>query len=138
MLKKLIDKFLTREIITYIIAGVLTTLVNLAASYVLYNLLGIEENLTTAIAWAVAVAFAYVINNYWVFLAGNEGAKQETVKIGKFVLSRLFTYVVEATGVYIFITRLGCNFWLIKIILMVIVTILNYIFSKLIVFIKAG
>lgn len=135
MIRKIIDKLFTREIITYVIAGVLTTLVNLAATYALHDMLGMEENLTTAVAWVIAVAFAYVINNYWVFLQGNEGAGKETVKIGKFVLSRLFTYVVEALGVYIFITKLDYNFWLIKIILMVIVTILNYVFSKLLVFV---
>lgn len=149
-IKALVIKY--REIITYLIAGVLTTLVNLAATYLLHDLCGLNEDmyiiggsgsglafdgaqLTTAIAWAVAVAFAYWINNGWVFRAGNEGGAKEAAKIGKFVLARLFTFVVEWLGVLIFITNMGCNFWLVKIILMVIVTVLNYVFSKLLIFI---
>lgn len=134
--KKLIADLLSKEIVKYIIAGGFTTLVNLIVSWLLYEVIGIEENATTAIAWIVAVAFAYVINNYWVFKTGKEKAGKEIVKIAEFTGSRLITYVLEALGVYIFITRLQYNFWLIKIILMVIVTLLNYVFSKMIVFVK--
>ena len=80
------EKLFNREVITYVIAGVLTTLVNLVAKFIFLNLMGLNENLTTALAWVVAVAFAYVINNYWVFLKGNEGAGREAVKILKFTI----------------------------------------------------
>ncbi len=130
LIKKIMKKLMTREIITYLIAGVLTTFVNLAVSYLLYDVLKMNENLVTIIAWVAAVAFAYVINNVWVFRDKYVNVKTESVKVGKFVAARLFTYVVEAIGVYIFITRMEFNFWVIKFILIVIVTILNYFFSK--------
>ena len=126
----------SREIVTYLIAGVLTTLVNFAASFVFFDLLGLNENITTVIAWIVAVAFAYIINNIWVFQKGNEGGKKEAEKVGKFVTARLFTLAVEWLGIYIFVTNLHIVFWLVKIPLAVIVTILNYVFSKLFVFMK--
>ncbi len=133
-IKKIIKILFSREMITYLIAGVLTTLVNFAATYLFFDICGLDENLTTAIAWLVAVSFAYVINNYWVFLAGNEGQGKELAKIGKFFLSRLFTYVVEALGIYVFVTYLEYPMWPVKIVLMVVVIVLNYVFSKLLVF----
>ena len=132
----IMKKLMTREVITYLIAGVLTTIVNLAVSYLLYDILKMNENIVTIIAWVAAVAFAYVINNLWVFRDKYVNFKTESVKVGKFVAARLFTYVVEAVGVYVFITRMGCNFWVIKFILIVIVTILNYFFSKFLIFLN--
>lgn len=136
MIKKIREKLFTREIITYLIAGVMTTLVNFAASYLLYDVFGVEENLTTGIAWVVAVIFAYLVNNFWVFRQGNEGSKQESVKFIKFVIARLLTLVVELGGVFIFVTKLEIEYWLVKIPLAVVVTVLNYIFSKVFIFIK--
>lgn len=153
------DKLFSREVITYVIAGLLTTLVNLVAKFIFLNLLGIEENITTALAWIVAVAFAYVINNYWVFLKGNEGAGRETVKVLKFTLGRIATYIIEAAGIYFFITKdwihyildiipslsekiyasPKCDtikFWIVQLPLMFLVIVLNYFFSKLFVFVN--
>ena len=152
------EKIMNREVITYIIAGVLTTVVNLIAKFIFKNLLGIDENITTALAWIVAVAFAYVINNYWVFLKGNEGAGKETVKIIKFTLARIGTYIIEAGGIYLLITLkhiddiLGIfpslldkinaspnseniKFWIVQLPLQFLVIVLNYVFSKLFVFV---
>lgn len=151
-------KLLNREVITYIIAGILTTIVNLIAKFIFLNLFKLNENATTAIAWVIAVAFAYIINNYWVFLKGNEGFKQESIKITKFTIARLATYVIEALGIYLFITKdwvhyiidifpslanniyasPNCDtikFWIIQLPLQFLVIVLNYIFSKLFIFI---
>ena len=153
------QKLFSREVITYVIAGVLTTLVNLVAKYIFYNLLGIEENVTTALAWVVAVAFAYVINNYWVFLKGNEGASKEAVKILKFTVGRIATYIIEAAGIYFFITKdfvhyvldiitsiaekiyasPNCDtikFWIVQLPMQFLVIVLNYFFSKFFVFVS--
>ena len=153
------EKLLNREVITYVIAGALTTLVNFVASFILLNLMGIDENVTTALAWIIAVAFAYIINNYWVFLKGNEGAGKESVKIIKFTIARIATYVIEAAGIYLFVTRdwiqncldiipalsekitasPSCDtikFWIVKLPLQFVVIVLNYVFSKLFVFVN--
>lgn len=136
MIKKLWGIVTSREIITYFIAGILTTLVNFVASFIFYDLFHINENITTVLSWVVAVVFAYVINNAWVFQKGNEGGKQEAQKVSKFVLARLFTLFIEWVGIYLFVTRLEVVFWFVKIPLAVIVTILNYVFSKLFIFMK--
>ena len=138
MIKKLWNLFVNREMITYIIAGVLTTIVNFVASYLGYDCLHWNENLVTAIAWVIAVVFAYVINKYWVFLEKKEEAAGEAAKFGKFVAGRLFTLAVEWLGIFVFVTTLKVPFWPVKLVLAVVVTILNYVFSKMFVFISGS
>ena len=48
-----------KETILYAISGALTTLVNFATSYLLYNVLGVNENITNAVAWVAAILFAF-------------------------------------------------------------------------------
>ena len=138
MIKKLWNLFVNRETVTYIIAGVLTTLVNFVASFLGYDCLHWNENLVTAMAWVVAVIFAYVINKYWVFLEKKEAAAGEAVKFGKFIAGRLFTLAVEWFGIFLFVTTWKVAFWPVKLVLAVIVTVLNYLISKLFVFIKGS
>ncbi len=136
MIKKLWNLFVNRETITYIIAGVMTTLVNFITSYIFYDCLHWNENLVTAVAWIVAVIFAYIVNKYWVFLEKKGETVKEAVKFGKFIAGRLFTLAVEWLGVFVFVTTLEVPFWPVKLVLAVIVTVLNYLISKLFVFIS--
>jgi membrane protein implicated in regulation of membrane protease activity len=48
----------------------------------------------------------------------------------------LFTLAVEWFGVFLFVTTLKVPFWPVKLVLAVIVTVLNYVISKVFVFIK--
>lgn len=137
-MKKLWNLFVNRETITYLIAGVLTTLVNFVASFLGYDCLHWNENFVTAVAWIIAVLFAYAINKYWVFLEKREAAAGEAVKFGKFIAGRLFTLAVEWLGIFLFVTTLQLAFWPIKLVLAVVVTILNYVFSKVFVFISSS
>lgn len=138
VIKKLWNLFVNRETITYIIAGVMTTLVNFVASYIGYDCLHWNENTVTAIAWVVAVLFAYVVNKYWVFLEKKGEAAGEAIKLGKFFAGRLFTLAVEWLGIFVFVTTLKVPFWPVKLVLAVVVTVLNYIISKLFVFISGS
>lgn len=139
-----------KEIINYIIFGVLTTVVNFAVFWLFNRLLGRDFYLASnVIAWIAAVAFAYVTNRIWVFQSKVKSAKGVLKEIGEFFLSRLFSLGVEEAGLLIFVDLLkfkNLSFELFsfavtgemlsKIILAVIVVILNYIFSKFIIFKK--
>ena len=129
----LYKKIINRETITYGIAGVLTTIVNFASYEGLYRL-GVPNLTANAIAWVIAVAFAYVVNKKNVFLSKSDTVKDEASKLTKFFGARLVTLAVEQLGMYIFINRLGFYRLLVKACLAVIVIILNYIFSKLYIF----
>ena len=57
-IKKIVEKVWTKEVILYIVFGILTTLVNLSSFYVLNNIWRWNENLSNLIAILLAVLFA--------------------------------------------------------------------------------
>lgn len=135
-IKKLWKMFVNREVITYGIAGVATTVVNFVAYHLFCNIMLIPNLTANAIAWVVAVAFAYVVNARWVFREEKEEASAESKKVVKFFGARLATFVVEEAGMFLLVDVLhGPNLWM-KAIVAVLVIILNYVFSKLFVFVK--
>ncbi len=131
---RLWDKFVTRETVSYAIVGVLTTVVNLVSFDLLCNKLGINDLIGNIIAWVIAVTFAYVTNNLFVFRSGIEEKVKEVTKIVKFFSARLVTLGIEELGILIFVTWLCLPNMMIKLALSVIVIIVNYIFSKLFIF----
>lgn len=133
---KLWRKFVNRETITYAIAGVLTTVVNLITFDLIANKMQVNDLLANVIAWILAVSFAYVVNNFWVFHSGIGKESKEIEKIVKFFGARLVTLGIEEAGILCFVTWLHFNNMAVKLGLAVIVIIVNYIFSKLYIFNK--
>ncbi|MCR5521236.1 MAG: GtrA family protein [Lachnospiraceae bacterium] len=128
------------ETVLYAISGALTTLVNFAVSYLLYNILGINENITNAVAWITAILFAFFSAHIFVFKTSKKEYAAVISPIKRFLYfaaGRVFTLVVELTATYIFVTKLEKDFWLIKVVISVVVIILNYLISKFIVFKKS-
>ena len=139
-----------KEIINYIIFGVLTTVVNFIVFWLFNRLLGKNYYLiSNVIAWVAAVAFAYITNKIWVFESKVTKPKALIKEIVEFFVARLFSLGVEEAGLLIFVDLLkfkNLSFELFtfaitgeilaKIILAVVVVILNYIFSKFIIFKK--
>lgn len=128
-------KVVNRETITYIFAGVLTTIVNFISYEGLYRL-GLENLTANAWAWVIAVTFAYIVNKKNVFQSKSRNVKDEATKVTKFFGARLITLGVEQFGMYLFINRLGFYRLLVKACIAVVVIILNYVFSKIFVFHK--
>ena len=58
-IKSIIKKFCTKEVISYIIFGILTTLVNITISFVLTTACKIEGNLSSTIGIICSILFAY-------------------------------------------------------------------------------
>jgi putative flippase GtrA len=132
---RLIKKIVNRETIAYIIAGVLTTIVNFISYEGLYRL-GLSNLKANAIAWVIAVTFAYFVNKKQVFLSKSSSITDEARKISKFFGARLITLVVEQAGMFIFVDVFGFYRLLVKAVIAVIVIILNYLFSKIFIFNK--
>lgn len=131
-----------KEIINYLIFGVLTTIVNLIVKYVLlFTILDatkpIELQTAIIISWIVAVLFAYFTNRKFVFESTTENKLKEFVS---FVVARLSTLFLEMAIMWFFVTLLKLNSDLYVVIFTLIaqvaVIIGNYIFSKLFVFKK--
>ncbi len=134
-LKMLIKKVLTREVIFYIIFGVLTTIANIGVFYLL-TLLGLNENIANIIAIIVAVLFAYFTNRKLVFNSTASTFKEKLTEFYKFMLGRAFTMVVEALGFPLFYNVLGIQELISKLMISFIVIVLNFFISKFFAFKK--
>lgn len=128
-----LKKLFNRETIAYTIAGVLTTIVNLISYEGLYRL-GLSNLLSNALAWVAAVTFAYIVNKWNVFRSRSENTLDETVKVIKFFAARIVTLGIEQFGMYLFVEVLDIYRWFVKGSLMIIVIVVNYIFSKYYIF----
>ncbi len=129
-----------REIISYLIVGVLTTIVSYGVYYVLtISLLNpndkIELQIANIISWICAVAFAYFTNRKYVFKSKDDNILKES---SKFCLSRVFTLLLDMLTMFIMVSTLHINDRVSKLVSQVLITIGNYIISKFFVFKKEG
>ena len=131
--KWLFQKLVNRETITYAIAGTLTTIVNFVSLELLCRI-GIPTLTANAIAWVIAVAFAYLVNKINVFQSKSDDAKDEVKMVTKFFGLRLITLGIEQLGMLIFVVWMGYQRLIVKAFLAIIVIVLNYVFSKLLIF----
>lgn len=151
MMNKIKDLWVKyKEIIMYLIFGVATTAVN----WVVYSLLmqvalvhapgsdDVKMTVSNVIAWIAAVVFAFVTNKLWVFESKSWALKVATREFVSFVASRLATGVIEWFGPLLLFKigldqdLFGVKGFVAKIVCSVLVVILNYVFSKLLVFTK--
>lgn len=124
------------DILTYLIFGVLTTVVNYLVYLPCYNLLGLSASVSNVIAWVAAVAFAYLTNKPFVFRSHDWSAKTVIPELTKFVGTRLGSGALETLILFGSVDLLAWNGNVWKLVTSVLVVILNYIGSKLLVFRK--
>ncbi len=152
-IKNLIKKLINKETVTYLIFGVLTTVVNFGV-FKLFDLIFTRSFsvdltlLTNFIAWVLSVAFAYVTNKLFVFESKSWSRRVLAKEIPSFVGARVFSLGVESLGLLIFIKWLGFDSYVLevfpgfalggkmltKIALSVIIVVMNYVFSKFVIF----
>lgn len=124
------------DVITYLVFGVLTTLVNYVVYLPVYNVLGLSAAVSNAIAWVVAVAFAFLTNKPFVFKSSDWSAKTLVPELTKFVGCRVASGAAETLILLLAVDILGWNGNLWKLLVSVLVVIMNYFGSKLLVFKK--
>lgn len=129
-IKKLIRKFCTREVISYLIFGILTTVVNIVVSLLLESVFHLEGNLSSTIGIIACILFAYFTNRKWVFTSTASTKKEKLSEFGKFILGRMVTMVVEMAGFFLLYTVLSLPFFISKCSITVLVIILNFFISK--------
>lgn len=125
------------EVISYIIFGVLTTIVNIVANGICKNNLHINYLISNFIAWLAAVLFAYVVNKVFVFHSHNETKRQALREFSLFIGARVVSFGVDEPGMILLYGVFHMNNGVAKIITNILVMIINYFFSKLIIFRKA-
>lgn len=159
-IKELCEKY--REIIVYIIVGVMTTIFCWVVAWIMEHFIfdatiAFENFLINTICWVAGVLFAYPLNRKWVFKSTNPRVIKEFFG---FAGSRLSTYFLDIFIMWLFVnvfpftglikkitlsmgkefdqgTLDSLNFWVAKIFISsVLVMIANYVFSKLLIFKK--
>lgn len=131
-MKKLFIKY--KEVIMYLIFGVLTTLVNIITYYISTKIFLINYQISNIIAWIISVTFAFITNKLYVFESKtNDRILKEVIS---FYSLRLFSLVIDIFTMYIMVSLLSVDDLIAKIIANVIVIVINYITSKLITFKK--
>lgn len=115
-----------RELYSYLITGVLTTLINFILYFSLRNVIGIIY--ANIIAFIGAVLFAYITNKIYVFESTNNSVKESIL----FFTMRIVTLVIET--ILLYLMSLVIFNGLAKVLVSIINIILNYIFSKFIIF----
>ena len=122
-----------KELISYLIFGVLTTVVNIVVYYVFNTWLQVNYLVSNAIAWIASVLFAYITNRKYVFESKNTSMFNELVK---FIGARLSTGIMDMILMWLLVDVLSMNSMFSKIIVNVLVIVLNYVLSKVFVFKK--
>lgn len=134
MIHKLYRKY--KEIINYLIIGVLTTIVSLGIYYglvltVLNPGQPVQLQATNIISWALSVAFSYLANRWFVFESRNRNILKE---VTAFFVARLGTLFIDMGFMFVTVTCCNMNDKIAKIVVQVIVISANYLFSKFWVF----
>ena len=125
-----------KEVVMYLIFGVLTTIVSLVSYYLLTITIFNPDNaillqVANVLSWIISVLFAYITNRKYVFESKNNNILKE---VSSFFGSRLITLLLDMLIMFVGVTLLKGNDKFIKVISQVIVIVSNYIFSKLFVF----
>ena len=138
LVQKVVDilKGNNKEILNYLIFGVLTTLVNYVSYFGATKLFEINYLVANVIAWFISVVFAYVTNKFWVFENKSVEVRYLVKEISLFVSARVMSGGMETLFLFVFVSLMGFDDGIIKIIASVFVVVFNYFFSKLIIFKK--
>ena len=149
------EKLLQYEIVSYLVFGVLTTVVN----FVTYMTLGIfaGENyeakilfslgsfdfqlilLMNAVAWLMSVIFAFITNKLFVFESTSWKGSVFIREFISFIGARVLSFLVFEELVFaLLVNLLSLNDIVSKLVISVFVVIFNYVASKLVIFRKKG
>ena len=124
------------EIIRYLIVGALTTVVSLGVYYICVLTVldppsALQLQVANILSWIAAVTFAYIMSRIFVFQSKRKDWLQEAAA---FYSSRMLTLFMDMAIMLVMVTLCGVNDKLAKLVVQVVVTVANYIFSKLFVF----
>lgn len=123
-----------RELIVYVLCGGLTTLIDFGVYKLLTDLFFIDVVPSNIVALSAAVIFAFLVNKIFVFDDRRSSAMIVLTQFVNFASMRAVSGGLSTFVLWLFTKRYGFNDMLIKVLTAIVVIILNYIFSKLIIF----
>lgn len=129
-----------QEGMRYLVFGALSTVVNILVYtiFAVVILKGIDNdslrvNISEIIAFIVAVIFAYITNKLYVFNSKTNGFKELAKEITSFFSCRIFTEIISILMMNSAVW-FGINDIFMKIVSNIVVIILNFVFSKILIF----
>ena len=134
--------FKHKEIINYLLFGGMTTVVSWGTYSLFVKAIGMSVSVGNILSWICAVLFAFVTNKLFVFESKTWQPATAVREFVSFIGARLATGVIEWVGVPFFSTQglthplFGVKGLLAKVVVSIVVIILNYLFSKFLVFFK--
>lgn len=135
-LKNLLTKFANRETISYIICGVLTTILNYVVNFFCYYYAGINTFWSNIIAWIISVIFAFFVNKIFVFESKSWRMHVLVHEAYTFTAARLLSLAFEEVFMVATVDGLHVENGIAKIFSNVFVVIMNYFASKFLIFNK--
>ena len=140
------------ELIRYVFAGGLTTVLSMVVSYGMCFLLadraplggnfilwvidsinratGVQVSIANAVSWVIAVLFAFWINRAMVFQVEG-GTKASVLKeLAQFAGGRIVSFLVFEQGMMLLLKLIGVSNFVNRIIVLVFVMVFNYVISK--------
>ena len=123
-----------KDIVLYMLFGMLTTVVNYLVYYPLYNWTDLPAAVCNTIAWIAAVAFAYLTNKPFVFESHDWSGKTVLREFSAFAGLRLLSGLLETGILFVLCDRLMWNGNWVKICVGALVIVMNYITSKCVAF----
>ena len=123
-----------KETILYLFFGAFTTLVNIVSYLFFTRVISFNFMVANALAWILAVLFAYVTNKFFVFESKRIEIRFVFKEFLSFVSFRLLSGVVEMLIMYVMIDLLFVNDVIVKVFTNIVVIVLNYLFCKMIIF----
>lgn len=124
-------KKLTKEIKSYTVFGVLTTILSIL-TYKFFLYINIYYVISTTLSTVIAVIFAYLTNRKYVFKSSNH-IFQESIR---FFVARIIVFILETFMLIASVSYLEFDEFYSKIAVTIFVVMINYTLSKFVIFRK--
>jgi len=134
--KGIIRKICNRETVSYLIFGVLTTLVGLGVFW-LSEYFGLNVAISNTLSHAAGITFAYFTNKIFVFRSHSWTLRILAKEISTFVTGRIGTFALETLLLILLVDVIGLPSFICKLFTSVLIVTANYVISKKAVFSKA-
>ena len=125
-----------KEMIDYLVCGVLTTVVSFLFYLLFTRVLGYEPAIANIAKWVSGVLFAFFVNKLFVFNSPFASFKETFKEFVTFVTGRVLSGVIDEGIVIVGCNILHINDLIVQLISFVFVIVANYIISKFFVFKK--
>ncbi len=135
-MKNKLNIFYNKEVLTFFLIGIMLTPVGIAIMFTIYNVIGLNYWLSTALSYVITSTLSFLLNKYLTF------------SVKKWSLYYIFAYIVNIACCYFLANFLAkrCMYWLLSsqtqivrdnvsmFVGMILFSVLNYLGQKYVVY----